>query len=171
MSVQRKNTHCGSPKRCSARRALIIISQVQKIYKRNSAHYNLPWSLVPDLPCIADDEHAHHAVTRFWQLTSPGATRISRQGQGSWNRQTCESHCTALSPILQSGKMGLSHQKWDSAIKSGTARVPVPLFSYILGNYNPKFPTTLSNWWQVSHMLLDFFCWGSFVWESCLDEV
>ncbi|KAJ7191400.1 hypothetical protein GGX14DRAFT_407195 [Mycena pura] len=46
--------------------------------------------------------------------------------------QTRESHPAALSPILQSGIMGLGHQKWDSAIKSGTARVPVPLFSYIL---------------------------------------
>ncbi|KAJ7199925.1 hypothetical protein GGX14DRAFT_400929 [Mycena pura] len=49
--------------------------------------------------------------------TSAGVTRISRQGRGSSNRQIRESHSTEVSPIVQSGKMELGHQKWDSAIK------------------------------------------------------
>ncbi|KAJ7210107.1 hypothetical protein GGX14DRAFT_394902 [Mycena pura] len=55
--------------------------------------------------------------------TSAGVTRISRQGRGSSNRQIRESHSTELSPIVQSGKMGLGYQKWDSAIKCGTGRI------------------------------------------------
>ncbi|KAJ7208984.1 hypothetical protein GGX14DRAFT_395612 [Mycena pura] len=64
---------------------------------------------------------------------SPGYADLSAQAEDHQTGKP-ESHSTALSPtgILQSGKMGLGHQKWDSAIKSGTGRVPVPSFSLLL---------------------------------------